>query len=191
METRRRGITLRGRSTSLTTLSTLNNKAILTLDREIFTNFVVTLNATYRGFDHFDQFPLDINAAFTFMAREGWIIAETADYVDYTLPNTLSRSYTTYLHPFGTDRLNTFYRFDIRVEKMIKFGDTGRIWLMADIFNVFNSMLENRRYQESLGIYYYYGAGDARNTFNYDLSAYTLNEVLNPRVARLGVRFTF
>ena len=154
------------------------------ISQYVFSRWMVKASGLY-------QFPLDINFAFTFMAREGWIIAERIGYVDYTLPNFRSRSYTTYLHPFGEDRLNTFYRFDVRLEKMIKFGDYGRIWLMADIFNVLNSKLENRRYQKSWGTYYYYGAGDARNTFRYDLSAYTLNEVLNPRVMRVGVRFTF
>jgi hypothetical protein len=153
------------------------------INQYVFSRWMVKASGLY-------QFPLDINAAFTFMAREGWIIQETMGYVDYNLANARSRSFTTYIHPFGQDRLNTFYRFDIRVEKMIKFGDTGRIWLMADIFNVFNSMLENRRYQKSWGTYNNNVAPTA-DTFTYDLSAYTLNEVLNPRVARLGVRFTF
>jgi hypothetical protein len=154
------------------------------INQYVFSRWMVKASGLY-------QFPLDINAAFTFMAREGWIIQETMIYNDYNIPNARSRSYNPiYLHPFGTDRLNTFYRFDIRVEKMIKFGDTGRIWLMADIFNVFNSTLENRRYQKSWGTYNNNVAPTA-DTFTYDLSAYTLNEVLNPRVARLGVRFTF
>ncbi len=154
------------------------------LNQYIFSRWMVKAGGLY-------QLPYDINFAFTFLAREGWIISETVGYVDYTLPNPRSRSYTSYIRPFGEDRLNTFYRFDIRVEKMLRLGDTGRIWVMADIFNVFNSMLENRRAQKSWGTYYYYGVDDARNYFRANLDAYALNELLNPRVLRLGVRFQF
>ncbi len=137
------------------------------------------------------QLPWDFNVSFTFLAREGWLIAETMTFTDYTIPNSRSRSFSSYLQVFGNERLNTFYRLDFRVEKMLRLGDSGRIYLMADCFNILNSMLENRRYQKSWGTYYFYGEGDSRNYFNPDLSAYTLNELLNPRVLRFGVRFTF
>jgi hypothetical protein len=137
------------------------------------------------------QLPYDINVSFVFLAREGWIIRERVQYVNYTLPNARSRSAYLYLNPFGQDRLNTFFRFDVRVEKMVRLGDTGKIWFMADIFNIFDSLLENRRYQKDWGTYYYYGASDPRNYFVPTLNAYSLNEVLNPRVLRLGVRFQF
>jgi hypothetical protein len=137
------------------------------------------------------QLPYDINVSFVFLAREGWVIQETLGFVDYTIPNPRNRSFTSYIRPFGEDRLNTFYRFDIRLEKMIRLGDTGKIWFMADLFNVFNSKLENRRYQKGWGTYYYYGAGDSRNYFSPTLNAYSLNELENPRLLRLGVRFQF
>jgi hypothetical protein len=144
------------------------------------------------------QFPYDINFSFNMLAREGWIIRERVNYVDYTLPNSLSRSYTSYIHPFGEFRLPTFLRLDVRVEKMIKLGDTGRIWLMADIFNALNSTTNLRMTQKDWGTYYYYGAGDARNyiSYNTDLAgtvtyAYSIDAMLFPRVARFGVRFQF
>ncbi len=135
------------------------------------------------------QLPYDFNISFAFLAREGWIIAETVGYVDYRLPNSRSRSYTAFLHPFGTDRLNTFYRFDLRLEKVINLGDTGKIYLMADLFNAFNSKLENRRYQKTWGTYYVYANGTS--SFTRTANAYALNEILNPRMLRLGVRFQF
>jgi hypothetical protein len=136
------------------------------------------------------QLPYDLNVSFTFLAREGWLIQENVSYVDYALPNTRSRSYGAYLAEFGTDRLNTFYRFDMRLEKVIRLGDTGRIYLMADLFNVFNAKLENRRYQKGWGTVY---RADVTRTISYtpNATAYTLNEVLNPRLLRLGVRFQF
>ncbi len=135
------------------------------------------------------QLPYDFNVSFTFIAREGWPLQETIGYVDYGLPNTRSRSYTSYIHPFGEFRLNTFYRFDLRLEKVINLGDTGRIYLMADLFNVFNAKLENRRYQRTWGTIYRYA--DRSLSFTRSSTAYTLNEILNPRILRLGVRFQF
>ncbi len=137
------------------------------------------------------QFPYDINVAFTFLAREGWIIQETFTYVDYTVPNPRDRSFTSYIYPFGDDRLPTFFHLDLRLEKMIRVGDTGRIWLMADLFNVFNAKTELRRTQKSWGTYYYYGPDDPRNYFRPSPTAYALDAVLLPRVLRLGVRFQF
>jgi hypothetical protein len=135
------------------------------------------------------QLPYDFNVSFAFLAREGWVIQETVGYVDYALPNTRSRSYTSYIQPFGTDRLNTFFRFDVRLEKVITLGDTGRIYLMADFFNIFNSKLENRRYQKGWGTVYRYS--DRSISYTPNSTAYTLNEILNPRLLRLGVRFQF
>ena len=143
------------------------------------------------------QLPYDINVSFTFMAREGWPLEERIRYYDYGLPNSRSRSYVAYLHPFGEFRLNTFYRFDLRLEKVITLGDTGRIYIMADLFNVFNAKLENRRYQRIWGTVYRYA--DRSTEFStyyssgspYGVNAYTLNEILNPRVLRFGVRFQF
>jgi len=135
------------------------------------------------------QLPYDFNISFTFLAREGWPLIEQINYTDYGLPNTRSNGYTSYIHPFGEFRLNTFYRFDLRLEKVINLGDTGRIYLMADMFNVFNSKLENRRYQRTWGRIYRYA--DRSLSFTRTSTAYTLNEILNPRVLRLGVRFQF
>ena len=154
------------------------------INQYVYSRWLVKASGLY-------QLPYDFNVSFTFMAREGWIIRERLYFYDYNTVNTRDRGEWLYLHPFGEDRLNTFWRFDVRLEKMIKCGDTGRIFIMADLFNVFNSKLVNRMYWKDWGEYYYYGAGDARNYFfGYD-EAYTLNEVLNPRVLRLGVRFQF
>ena len=79
----------------------------------------------------------------------------------------------------------------LRLEKMLTIGDFGKVYLMADLFNVFNNLLEQRRYQKDYGRYYYYGAGDARNYLRENANFYRLDSVLNPRVVRLGVRFTF
>ena len=138
------------------------------------------------------QLPYDFNIAFTFLAREGWVIRETFDIIDYTVRAWNPRDYsrTLYMTPFATDRLPTFYNLTIRLEKMIKVGDTGRIYIMADLFNVLNSAIENRRYQKDHGDYYVYPDA-SMNVFVPNPNDYALNEILNPRVLRLGVRFQF
>jgi len=59
------------------------------------------------------------------------------------------------------------------------------------MFNVLNSRIENRRYQRFWGSYYYYGEGNSQNRFVADPNYNMLNEILNPRVVRIGVRFQF
>jgi hypothetical protein len=70
-------------------------------------------------------------------------------------------------------RLDTVTSLDARVEKMFKFGTTS-FAVDFDIFNLFNNATV-------LGKQY-----DARVT-SYD----TIQEIMNPRIARIGVRFFF
>jgi len=137
------------------------------------------------------QLPYDWNVSATFNARDGHILRERLWMRDYTLPNSRSRSSWLYLNDFGSFKMDVFYKLDMRIEKVWRSGDFGRIYFMVDMFNVFNSTHENRRYQRDWGDFYYYGAGDSRNRFSEYTLAYTLNEILNPRVMRLGVRFQF
>jgi hypothetical protein len=137
------------------------------------------------------QLPFDINFGGTFMAREGWVQRETFGFNNYTLPNPASRSATLYMAAFGGERLPVFTNLTVRLEKMLRIGDNGRIYLMFDLFNALNSTVVNRRYQKDWGTVYYYGEGNAANYLRPNLDYNALNEILNPRVFRLGVRFTF
>ena len=70
-------------------------------------------------------------------------------------------------------RLDPVTSFDVRLEKMFKFGTTN-VAFDFDIFNLFNNATV-------LGLQY-----DARST------AYnTVQEIMQPRIARLGLRFNF
>jgi hypothetical protein len=70
-------------------------------------------------------------------------------------------------------RLDTVATFDVRIEKMFKFATTN-LALDLDVFNLFNAAT-------TLGYQY-----DARLT-NYNQTL----EIMQPRIARLGVRFFF
>ena len=144
------------------------------------------------------QLPYGIDVSGTFNMREGWVQDEYFGLVDYRLPSNVTRSATLRMDYFGSQRLPLFYNFSVRIEKMLKLGDTGRIYIMADIFNVLNKMIENRRYQKSWGTVRVYPlASDptqidwTKTTFSPDVTYNALNEILNPRVTRIGVRFQF
>jgi len=130
------------------------------------------------------QLPYGFDVSFTFNARQGHIIPHYMTISDANLPNPISQSNTIWLSTFGKDLLPTFYQLNMRFEKMIKIADTGRIYLMVDCFNVFNSAIINRREDRYEGDYYV----DALS-FDPNALKYLANEVLNPRVFRFGVRF--
>ena len=81
-----------------------------------------------------------------------------------------------------TLRLPSVYNLDLRLAKSLKVGGSSFL-VSADLFNVFNANTELSRFrQASSGLYdKETGAG----AFN------RLDEILNPRVFRLGVRFQF
>ncbi|MBC7364253.1 MAG: TonB-dependent receptor [Candidatus Aminicenantes bacterium] len=159
------------------------------INQYTYTRWMFKLSGLY-------QLPFDINISGTFNAREGWVLTEYFTLVDYRIPASDSRSNTIYMDYFGTDRLPIFYNFNLRVEKLLRVGNNGRIYIMLDVFNVLNKMIENRRYMKNWGTVRVYG--DAEGNIDWTQTTFTpnptynaLNEVLNPRVARIGVRFEF
>ena len=132
------------------------------------------------------QLPWDITASLTFLAREGFPIIENLGIVDYSQPNPRSQSATLYLTRFGSERLANFYNLSLRLEKMIKVGDIGKVYLMADIFNALNSAIITTRNYREHGTYYV-----DNSYFRPNVNDYKATQILNPRVMRLGLRFLF
>jgi hypothetical protein len=60
---------------------------------------------------------------------------------------------------------------------------------MADAFNVLNSAIINRQYDNNEGTYTI--AADGTTTFAPYANNNKVNEILNPFVARFGIRFQF
>ncbi|MCK4264323.1 MAG: hypothetical protein KAX27_05195, partial [Candidatus Aminicenantes bacterium] len=106
--------------------------------------------------------------------------------VDYNAPNPENESVWVFTKEFGTERLPTFMNLNLRLEKVIPVGDIGRIYMMFDLFKVFNSAVMNRRYDYDYGSYYMHNQYLSENA-TYGLA----NEILNPRIFRLGLRFQF
>ncbi len=150
----------------------------------IFSHWMLKLEGLY-------QLPMGFDVSFTFNARAGHIIPHYMTIVDYAYSETnpADTSLTTWLDVFGHQSLPAFYQLNMRLEKMIKLGDIGRMYLMADAFNVTNAATINRRYDRNEGTYYI--NSDGSTFFQPYANYYRVNEILNPFIARFGVRFQF
>jgi hypothetical protein len=149
------------------------------IDINVFSRWLFKVSGLY-------ELPYDFNISGSFNAREGHIITETMQITNYAAPNPISRSVTADLTPYGIERLPTFYNLNMRLEKVLRTGDSGRIYLMVDAFNVLNSSILNRRYNRYHGTYF-----PTTGTVSKNATDYMANEVLNPRIFRLGIRFQF
>jgi hypothetical protein len=118
--------------------------------------------------------------------REGHIVPTQIGLQDYDAPNPYSTGATMYTQVFGSERLPFFWNLNMRLEKMLKIGDTGRIYMMVDCFNVFNQNILNRKRNINPGTIYLHSGAFSRNARSGEP-----NEVLNPRIFRFGVRFQF
>jgi hypothetical protein len=149
------------------------------LSQPVFSRWMLKAQGLY-------QLPYDFNISFSFNAREGHLVDKYIDINDPDWVNPYNRSTEVRLEKFGTRRLPTFWNLNMRLEKVLRVGDIGRIYLMADAFNIFNNNVLNRQRDIDLGTYYV----DDETHAQYSRSGEP-NEVLNPRIFRLGVRFQF
>jgi hypothetical protein len=127
--------------------------------------FQFTANGLY-------QFPYGINAGANLVVRQGYGAPWYRDRVATGDPvsNNKILLLTNTVDQF---RLDPIASFDVRAEKMFKFGTTS-LALDFDVFNLFNAATV-------LGYQY-----NARvTTYN------TVQEIMQPRIARVGVRFFF
>ncbi len=121
------------------------------------------------------QLPYGINLSGVFQAREGYIkptyvagvdMIELGENSVYGSPDGGSK--------FGDDRLPAFWVLNFRLEKVFELSDNSRVILSADAFNVTNSAHSLKK-ETSIG----------SPNFDNDL------RILNPRIFRFGIRFTF
>ena len=77
------------------------------------------------------------------------------------------------VEPIGTRRQDTVTVFDIRAEKQLRFGDRARVGLFLDLYNLMNA-------NTNININWRSGAAFEKAT-----------TVLNPRIAKFGVKFNF
>jgi hypothetical protein len=133
------------------------------------------------------QLPWGFDVSATLLAREGWKIP---NYLTLAYANSSSwpgpyRANTIYIQTATKDSLPVFSNLSLRIEKRIALG-SGRMYFMADVFNALNSAVVNRSYDAYAGTFYVDTGTSSINPFNR-----LYNEILNPRVWRLGLRFEF
>jgi len=141
------------------------------------------------------QLPWDLTVSGTVSAHEGSFFATTFGVQDRTLPN--SRSYSNTLPTATYDnrsRLGDVWVINLKVEKMIRLGDVSRMYFSADLFNILNGETLLRKYDISYGTFRYAGGPNPATTTFHSWTAPGAtsglpNEILNPMVMRLGMRF--
>jgi hypothetical protein len=153
----------------------------------MYTRWMVKVSGLY-------QLPYGFNISGTVNAREGWSVPHYFTLFDYDAPNyTADHDVTIYTQPQTDDALPTFYNISLRLEKKVNIG-AGRLYLMADVFNLLNSNMPIRSYSEEYGTAYYNVAGtlgwQQTSQAHYNFTGLR-NEILNPRVIRFGARFEF
>ena len=141
------------------------------------------------------QLPWDFNLSGTFNAREGWKVPQYFTINNADAPNPAAgTSVTIYKQTDVKDSLPAFYNITLRLEKKINIGQ-GRMYLMADVFNLLNSNMPIRSFPKNDGTVNVRNAGTPVTSQGYLSTVYNynglLNEILNPRIWRFGVRFEF
>ena len=153
----------------------------------MYTRWMVKFTGLY-------QLPWGFNVSGTFNAREGWKVPQYVTLYDYNAPNSAVASSTTvYKDRDIAYALPMMYNLTLRLEKKIDVG-SGRLYFMADMFNVLNSNMPIRSYPWNDGTVYLQnnlaGADTQRSSSIYNYTG-LLSEVLNPRIIRFGARFEF
>jgi hypothetical protein len=150
----------------------------------MFTRWMFKLQGMY-------ALPYGFNVSGTISGREGMLVDEYFIIGDDNLPNP--RSQSTYFELTTNDnepRLPSMWVVNLKVEKMLSIGDTGKVWLSADLFNAFNNQTLNRQKDGYIGGY---NVTDPLlpELQNYNIRYKEPNETLNPFIVRFGVRFQF
>lgn len=158
-----------------------------------FTRWMVKLMGLY-------QLPYDINLSGTVSAHEGTFNTNQFSISNYNYPvgtnpnyNSNDRSDSFLTHTYNnSDRLGSVVVVNFKLEKVLRLGTGGRMYLSVDMFNAFNTQIVTRRYNRALGTFRQQGAIGSETPYSYANPSATQglnNEILNPLVFRLGVRF--
>jgi hypothetical protein len=154
------------------------------ITRPFFTRWMFKVSGLY-------QMPFDINVSGTVSAHQGTYYQTYFDLEDDALPNPDS-----YYNSMATTKYNdrthlgNVWVVNLKLEKMLKLGNLGKMYFSADIFNSLNLHTILRKRDIGYGTFYYFdqifdgwAAPSSTSGFN--------NEVLNPLLVRLGMRFQF
>jgi hypothetical protein len=121
------------------------------------------------------QFPYGINASFSFLARDGYVVepyhSSYRSNIGWT--NMYASSLTT-VGKLGDTRLPSFTEINLRLEKVFSLTETMSVTVAADAFNLLNAHTTLSQVS-------------SLSSSKYGLT----NRILNPRIFRFGVHFNF
>jgi len=149
-----------------------------------FTRWMFKLSGLY-------QLPYNINISGTVSGHQGTFYQEYFNVEDDTLPNPNSYSNSLPTTKYNDrPQLPNVWLFNLKLEKMFSLGTVSKMYFSADLFNAFNSHTLMRRRDVEFGTFYYesgtlvdYGSPSSISGAN--------NELMNPFIVRLGMRFQF
>ena len=131
--------------------------------------------------------PYGFNVSMSLSGREGMLIDEYFYMSDTSLPNYRSQSASMEMRTEENQpRLPAMWVLNLKLEKMLSLGDTGKVWISCDAFNALNNQTMNRQLETNYGTW-------RANTAQYFPETHIgePNESLNPLVLRFGIRFQF
>ncbi len=121
------------------------------------------------------QLPFDISAGAFARYQQGYPFVLFGTIFDPSLAGSLATvNHLVLVEPFGSRRFDNVFTLDLQLGKSFELGQYGKINLAADIFNVTNTNTVIRR---------------TRNVNSVNLNR--IDEVISPRVLRLGLRYNF
>ena len=156
------------------------------VSRPFFTRWMFKLMGLY-------QLPYNINISGTVSAHEGTFYETYFNVEDDTLPNPDSYSNSLPTTRYNNrQQLPNVWVFNAKIEKMINLGSPGKMYFSADIFNLANSTTILRKRDIEYGTFYYESGtpGEVDYASPNDNSGKN-NELMNPFIVRLGLRFQF
>jgi hypothetical protein len=172
------------------------------ISQRYFSRWMVKLMGLY-------QLPWDLSVSGTISGHEGTFNTNSFTVQNYTsynnpLYNTRDRAQGELTHTYNnSDRIQAVWVFNLKLEKMLKLGNGGRMYFSVDAFNVMNSQIVTRKYDRSLGTFRFTADPDLNPDLAPGDAGYEVpyawyapgstqgknNELLNPLIFRLGVRF--
>jgi hypothetical protein len=153
-------------------------------NRPFFTRWMFKLSGLY-------QLPYDINVSGTVSGHQGTFYQTyfSLESMDWENENYYTNSMPTTKYN-NREQLGNVWVINFKLEKGFKIGNAGKMYFSADLFNILNSQTILRKRDVDYGTYYWEGDEIVDNSPGVATSGFN-NEILNPLLLRLGVRFQF
>jgi hypothetical protein len=151
------------------------------ISRPFFTRWMFRLSGLY-------QLPWGLSLAGTISGHEGTFYETYFNVEDWSLPNPNSYSNSMPTTSYNNrEQLADVWVINLKLEKVLNVGNLGKMYFTADVFNVPNSHTLLRKRD----VHYGYFVSNPTDYYEPDATSGANNEILNPLLVRLGMRFQF